>query len=96
MREVLVQFKDNTKTKITVAKEQIRIKIQSTLSKDEADSQLAFLLKCADYFNTKEFEVTGRFRLTENYSLKIMHGQHLKLGYATNSIQKKEILGEFE
>ena len=84
MRNITIVYKDVTANKITVAQDEIRIKVRPC---DEHNVNLAkFINYCIDYFKNKVYPVTARFRiqLTRNTcSLLILESQKERLGYST-------------
>ena len=84
MRNVTIVHKDVTENKITVAQDEIRIKIRPI---DEHNVNLAkFITYCISYFENKVYPITARFRiqLTRNTcNLLILKSQKERLGYST-------------
>ena len=87
MRNVTIVYKDVTANKITVAQDEIRIKVRPC---DEYNVNLAkFINYCIEYFEHKAYPVTARFRIEQTVntcSLRILKSQKERLGYSTNRI----------
>lgn len=63
MRNITIVYKDVTANKITVAQDEIRIKVRPC---DEYNVNLAkFINYCMSYFENKVYPVTTRFRIEQ-------------------------------
>ena len=84
MRNITIVYKDVTANKITVAQDEIRIKVRPC---DEYNVNLAkFINYCIGYFENKVYPVTVRYRIEQTVntcSLQILDSQKERLGYST-------------
>lgn len=90
-REILVEYKDVTESKITIAESEIRVKISTKKSKELQEFALKTLLEYAHYFLKKEYKGTVRFSLCKSGDLRLRDATRETAGMITNYLKFEEI-----